>query len=115
MLTSHLPLFQILFFEDQTVVEKMQAQFATYADKFPLWATQSDAMLQYALWVALDQENVGASLQHYNPLVDEKVATTWNIPKEWKLNAQLVFGNKLGSAGDKEFAPLETKVEVFGA
>ncbi|EHA57220.1 nitroreductase [Pyricularia oryzae 70-15] len=105
----------ILFFEDQTVVEKMQAQFATYADKFPLWATQSDAMLQYALWVALDQENVGASLQHYNPLVDEKVATTWNIPKEWKLNAQLVFGNKLGSAGDKEFAPLETKVKVFGA
>jgi uncharacterized protein len=35
----------ILFFEDQDVVRGMQEKFALYADKFPVWATQSDGML----------------------------------------------------------------------
>ncbi|KAK0626454.1 Nitroreductase-like protein [Immersiella caudata] len=105
----------ILFFEDQTVVEGMQAKFATYADRFPVWATQSTGMLQHTLWTALEAEGLGANLQHYNPLVDAKVAETWKLPETWKLNAQLVFGGRAGEAGEKTFGPLEEKLKVFGA
>lgn len=106
---------QILFFEDQSVVEGMQAKFAIYADRFPPWASQSSGMLQHTLWVALEAEGLGANLQHYNPLVDAKVAETWKLPDTWKLNAQLVFGGKSADAGEKTFSPVEEKLKVFGA
>lgn len=95
----------------------MQAKFALYADKFPTWATQSDGMLQYALWTALEAEGLGASLQHYDPLIDAGVARTWGLPPPdtWKLNAQLVFGGRAGQPGDKSFMDLDERVKVFGA
>ncbi|KAK3370127.1 Nitroreductase-like protein [Podospora didyma] len=105
----------ILFFEDVTVVEGMQAKFALYADRFPVWATQSTGMLQHTLWVALEAEGLGANLQHYNPIVDAKVADEWKLPATWKLNAQLVFGGKSAEAGEKAFGPIEEKLKVFGA
>ncbi|CAK7241397.1 MAG: type II nitroreductase [Sporothrix thermara] len=105
----------VLFFEDQTVVEGMQAKFAIYADRFPLWALQTDAMLQFAVWTALEAEGLGANLQHYNPLVDKKVAETWKIPSTWKLNAQLVFGARAGEANPKDQMPMEERYKVFGA
>ncbi|KAI0884392.1 Nitroreductase [Annulohypoxylon maeteangense] len=105
----------VLFFEDQKVVDTMQEKFALYADKFPIWAQQSDAMAQYVVWTALTAEGVGANLQHYNPLVDAKVASEWGIPDNWKLNAQLVFGGRSGEAGPKDFQPIEERYKVFGA
>ena len=54
----------------------MQSAYSAYAEKFPIWAEQSGAMLQYALWVALEAEGLGANLQHYSPLIDAKVADT---------------------------------------
>ncbi len=104
-----------MFFEDQDVVKSMQANFAAYSDKFPIWATQSDAMLQFALWTALEAEGLGANLQHYNPIIDERVAAAWDLPASWKLNAQLVFGGTTGEAGEKEFMPLELRYKAFGA
>lgn len=93
----------------------MQEKFAIYADRFPVWATQSNAMLQYAVWTALEAEGLGANIQHYNPLVDERVAAEWKVPSTWKLQAQLVFGGKTGEAGAKEFLPLEQKYKSYGA
>lgn len=164
----------VLFFEDQTVVEEMQAKFALYADRcvvslifsscfvpfaplpfpvlftaevspisvalsplfhpkgyphqktkaadntqknrFPVWAGHSSAMLQFAVWTALEAEGLGANLQHYNPIVDAKVAEAWKLPTTWKLSAQLVFGGKTTpDAGEKTFKPVEEKFKVFGA
>ena len=34
----------------------------------------------------------GASLQHYNPLIDEAVAKQWHINPNWKLIAEMPFG-----------------------
>ncbi|KAL2191708.1 Nitroreductase-like protein [Thermothelomyces heterothallicus CBS 203.75] len=105
-----------LFFEDQVPVEEMQAKFALYADRFPVWAGHSSAMLQFAVWTALEAEGLGANLQHYNPLIDAKVAEEWKLPATWKLTAQLVFGGKeVPDAGEKTFLPLEQKFKVFGA
>ncbi|KAG7125093.1 putative nitroreductase HBN1 like protein [Verticillium longisporum] len=103
----------VLFFEDQDVVNGMQQKFAAYADKFPVWANQSDAMLQFSVWTALEAEGFGANLQHYNPLIDEKVAAEWSVPSSWKLNAQLVFGGKTGETGPKDFKPLEETFKSF--
>lgn len=93
----------------------MQEKFALYADKFPVWATHSDGMHQYVIWTALEKEGLGANLQHYNPLIDQKVAETWNIPKDWELSAQLVFGTPVAPAGEKSFIDVKERLKVFGA
>ena len=104
----------VLFYEDKSVVEGLQAQFPAYADNFPVWADHADAMHQYAIWTALASINVGASLQHYNPAIDEAVARTWNVPASWKLRAQLVFGGIAAPAGEKSFEPVEARLKVYG-
>lgn len=105
----------VLFFEDQTVVKGLQEQFPSYAAGFPVWADHADAMHQYALWTTLAAASVGAHLQHYNPIIDAEVAKTWNIPADWTLRAQLVFGGIAAPAGEKTFQPLEEHVKVYGA
>ncbi|PNY24447.1 nitroreductase HBN1 [Tolypocladium capitatum] len=105
----------VMFFDDGDVVRDMQARFPAFADNFPTWAIQSNGMQQWLLWTALELEGLGANLQHYNPLIDAKVAESWALPKSWKLNAQLVFGGRAGEPGEKDFKPLEERVKVFGA
>ncbi|MRX73732.1 nitroreductase [Bacillus lacus] len=100
----------VLFFEDQEVVESLQKQFELYKDNFPLWSQQSNGMLQFVIWTALEIEGLGASLQHYNPLIDEDVRAEWNLPDSWKLIAQMPFGKPAAPAGDKEFMPLDERV-----
>ena len=105
----------VLFFEDQAVIRGMQEAAPLYADNFPIWATQTNAMHQYVIWTALASIDVGANLQHYNPVIDQKVASTWNVDADWELKAQLVFGKIEQPAGDKEFKPLDERMKVFGA
>ena len=103
----------ILYFEDQEVVEGLQKQFPLYEETFPVWSVQASAMLQYTIWVAIEEAGLGASLQHYNPLIDDEVKESWNLPSKWKLIAQMPFGTPLAEPGDKEFAPLESRIKVF--
>ena len=103
----------LLYFEDQAVVEGMQEQYSLYKDNFPIWSLQSSGMLQYVIWTLLEEEGLGASLQHYNPLIDEQVKKQWSIPDKWKLLAQMPFGKPLAAPGEKEFAPLGDRVKIF--
>lgn len=103
----------VLFFEDQSVVKGLQEQFALYADNFPIWSEQASGIAQFAVWTALSEENIGASLQHYNPVIDEQVSKAWNIPADWKLRAQLVFGFIEQEAGEKAFMDDESRFRIF--
>jgi hypothetical protein len=103
----------ILFFEDQAVVDGLQANFAAFKDKFPVWSIQSNGMLEFAIWTALESEGLGASLQHYDPLVDADVMKEWKTPGSWKLVAEMPFGSVTAPAGIKEFSPLDSRVKVF--
>jgi predicted oxidoreductase (fatty acid repression mutant protein) len=103
----------VLFFEDMNVVEDLQNRFALYAENFPIWAEHSTAMAQFAVWTALHTEGLGASLQHYNPIVDEQVHGEWNIPQNWKLRAQLVFGSVAGEAKEKTYIDNSERFKVF--
>ena len=104
----------VMFFEDHSVIRDMQAAAPLAAEKFPMWAHQTSAMHQYVMWTALASINVGANLQHYNPIIDKKVAEEWNIDEHWELNAQMVFGAIEQPAGDKEFKPVADRMQVFG-
>lgn len=102
-----------LFYEDQDVVKGLQEQFALYADNFPVWSEHSSAIAQFATWTALSEIGIGASLQHYNPIVDAEVAETYDIPANWKLRAQLVFGSIEAPAGDKPFMDDAARFKTF--
>ena len=93
----------VLFFEDQNVVKTLQEQFPSYADNFPVWSEHSTGIAQYAVWLALAEKDIGANLQHYNPLVDEEVRKEWNVPSSWTLRAQMNFGSILQPAGEKTY------------
>ncbi|WP_444658197.1 nitroreductase family protein [Caproiciproducens sp. R2] len=103
----------VLYFEDQSIVTGLQEQFPLYKDNFPVWSLESSGMLQFVIWTALESNGYGASLQHYNPLIDEKVAASWNIPKSWKLLAQMPFGKPTASPDEKTFLPLEDRVKIY--
>ena len=104
----------VLFFEDQAVVKQLMNDFSLYADNFPVWSNQSNGMLQFAVWTALQSEGLGSSLQHYNELVEEDVKKTWKLDPSWKLLAQMPFGSVEAPAGEKSFNPIEDRVKVFG-
>lgn len=103
----------VLFFEDQNVVKGLQEQFASYADNFPIWSEQSAGIAQFAVWTALADAGIGASLQHYNPVVDAAVADAWDIPASWTLRAQMPFGSNEADFGEKTFMDDEQRFRVF--
>ncbi len=72
-------------------------------------------MLQYAVWTLLTVEGLGVNLQHYNPMIDSEVARQWNIPADWKLKAQMVFGKPAGPPlREKTYQPVQDRMMVFG-
>jgi len=103
----------ILFFEDQSIVKHLESLFPTYAENFEGWSLQSSGMHQFAVWMMLEDAGFGASLQHYNPIIDDEVRKTWKIDPNWKLIAQMPFGLPTADAGEKQFQPLENRVKIF--
>ena len=102
-----------MFYEDQSVIESLQEQFALYKDNFPKWSQQSSGMHQLIVWTALEAEGLGASLQHYNELIETEVRNEWNIPGNWQLIAQMPFGKPTAAPGEKEFKSLEERIKFF--
>lgn len=105
----------VLFYEDQATIKGLQEQFATYAAAFPGFSEHSTGMAQLAVWNALSDAGIGASLQHYNPIIDAAVAEAFNIPAEWKLAAQMPFGSIEGAAGEKSFIADEGRFLTIAA
>lgn len=73
-----------------------------------------DALTANLVWISLQSEGLGANLQHYNPLIDDQVAKTWDIPSSWKLEGQIVFGTPAEKVEEKEFDPIESRFKVYG-
>lgn len=104
-----------LFFEDTAVVKGLQEQFPLYAENFPVWSEQSTGIASVNAWVALSEIGLGANLQHYNPVIDDSVAKTFDIPASWSLRGQLVVGTPQATPGSKEFMDDADRFKVFGA
>lgn len=103
----------ILFFEDHTIVEDLQAKFPFLPGKFALWSEHSSAIVQNLTWMGLESVGLGASLQHYNPLIDDAVKKEWNLNQDWVLIAQMPFGMPVGQPGKKAHTPLGERLIVI--
>ena len=103
----------VLFFDETSVVENMQQQFAAYAANFPIWAQQANGMLQFSIWTALANMGLGVNLQHYNPLIDAAVKEYFQVPAHWQLVAQKPFGEMLEPPKTIEKLPVEERVRIF--
>lgn len=103
----------VLFFDETATVTHMQQQFAAYAENFPIWAQQSNGMLQFAIWTALTNMGLGVNLQHYNPLIDDEVKQAFQVPDSWKLIAQMPFGAQVEPPKPIEKIAIEERVKVF--
>ena len=93
----------VLFLTETDTVHELEKQFPAYADNFADWAEQGIGGAQQAVWAALAEQNIGASLQHYNPLIDDAIHEAFDLPKEWKLRAQMPFGSIEAPAGEKDY------------
>lgn len=103
----------VLFYEETDTVKEYAKKFKQYRENFPIWAQQANGMLQFAVWNLLESEGLGASLQHYNPLVDRAVQQEWHILPSWKLIAQMPFGSPIKEPGEKKFLDVNNRVRIF--
>lgn len=104
----------VLFFTDLDVVKQFEEAAPLYAENFADWSEQGMGIANYATWMALAEVGIGGSLQHYNPLIDADVAAEFDIPANWRLRSQLVFGSVEAQAGEKEFMDDADRFKVFG-
>ncbi|KAI1427725.1 nitroreductase [Xylaria sp. FL1777] len=106
----------ILFYESQDALDKVAAKAPLVKAMMPQWSEHASGMLQYSVWTMLCAEGLGVNLQHYSPWVDAPAAKEWNIPADWALKSQMVFGKPTGPRlQEKTFEPVEDRIKVFGA
>ena len=103
----------VLFFTDKKTVEDMGNQFPLYKENFAIFASHAMGMVQGNVWNALRTKNLGASLQHYNPVIDTWVKEDYNLSEAWQLTAQMPFGAILADEPEKEKRPKSERVKVI--
>lgn len=103
----------VLFYTDTDVVKMYEEQIPLYAENFYDWSEQGHGMAEYATWLALTEAGLGASLQHYNPLIDEAVAAAFDIPDNWLLRAQMPFGSIEAAASEKDMMSDAERFKFF--
>ncbi|AYF92195.1 nitroreductase family protein [Apilactobacillus bombintestini] len=103
----------ILYFTDMDVVHGLEKNFPAYADNFYDWSEQAQGNAQYAVWTGLAENGIGANVQHYNPLIDADVAKEFDIPANWKLRAEMVFGSIEAPAQAKDYMDDKDRFKMF--
>ena len=103
----------ILFFEDKKALTALKKQFPQYAKNMRLWTQQANGMLQYMVWQTMAENDVGASLQHYNELIEDKISDLFHLPKTWELVAQMPFGAVESEPKAKTFLPVEERLIIL--
>ncbi|MFO7969858.1 MAG: nitroreductase family protein [Candidatus Izemoplasmatales bacterium] len=103
----------ILFFDDSETTDKLMEKFPLYKDNFKKWSIEQNGMLQGNVWVGLRDKEIGASLQHYNELIEKFVHEEFNIDSNWGLVAQMPFGNIVEEAKPKEKIEISKRFKIL--
>lgn len=103
----------ILFFDDGQTTKNLQEKFPLYAENFAKWSIEQNGMLQSNVWVGLRSKNIGASLQHYNELIEDFVQSEFDIPKTWDLRAQMPFGHIEEPGQEKDHMDLDKRFKFL--
>lgn len=104
----------VLYFYDALTVKALQEKVPAYAQNFPVWAQQANGMLQFSVWSALSEIGIGASLQHYNPVIDASIKEFLKLPESFVLVAQMPFGGIVQGREAKEREDIRLRVSVHG-
>ncbi|KAH7385664.1 Nitroreductase-like protein [Pyrenochaeta sp. MPI-SDFR-AT-0127] len=99
----------VLFFDDQSAYTLLPPHFRTLLEHGPEAEEHASGIVQFTVWTALAAEGLGCNLQHYNPGITPWVKETYNVPDEWKLKCQLVFGDCMAGAMEE---PARTHLEA---
>lgn len=97
----------LLVFEDERILEEKSEKFKSYKEHVPSWSYQGSGIIQYAIWLQLVEHGLSASLQHYNPMIDERVKAKFNIEEDWTLISQIPYGDKNEELEAREFVPFD--------
>lgn len=103
----------VLFFEDLDILAQLQKDFPLYQKNMHDWTYEANGMLQYMIWQALAENEIGASLQHYNELIEDDVKKMLSLPDNWQILAQMPFGSIEKTPAEKTFLPLENRFKIF--
>ncbi|CAO1634449.1 unnamed protein product [Parajaminaea phylloscopi] len=117
--SQRLPGFQgaagtVLFFEDQATLRGLQARNALCAPRVPEWSAHASGIAQANVWTTLEAAGLGANLQHYGNLSNNALIKQYDLPEDWRLHAELVFGEPLGAPREKTYIADEERFRVFG-
>jgi predicted oxidoreductase (fatty acid repression mutant protein) len=104
----------VLFFTDDKVVKDYEKQFPPFAANFRDWSEQAIGIANYSVWTALSERGIGASLQHYNPIIDVKVREAFQVSPQWILRSQMPFGSIEAPAGERTYIPESEWFKVLG-
>jgi len=104
----------VLYFYDDAVINAMQEKVPAYAQNFPIWALQSNGMLQCSVWTGLRAMGIGANLQHYNPVIDDAVKKMFGLPDTYVLLAQMPFGSIKALPDPKPAEDVDRRVTMGG-
>lgn len=102
----------ILFFDNTKISNQLAENYPLYKHNVETWAKEQNGMLQSNIWLVLTELGYGASLQHYTELIEEEVKTTFHVPSEWKLIAQMPFGKPVEKPSEKKFVPVEERIII---
>ncbi|KAH8689613.1 Nitroreductase-like protein [Talaromyces proteolyticus] len=100
----------VLWFEDEDAIDILKQKNPAIQRLLPEWSSHSSGIHQFINWTAFSKEGLGCNLQHYNFSAKfvESVHELWNVPRNWKLKGQLVFGQPVGGPDRvKEYKPIE--------
>ncbi|HJG48781.1 MAG TPA: nitroreductase family protein [Facklamia tabacinasalis] len=104
----------ILFFEDHDAVKEGLGEGV----RAETYKHHNDANMQFSMWLALAELNLGASLQHMNigfeQGFDKSVKELFDLPASYEMVAQMPFGSIEGTPGEKEYIDDEVRVTVIG-
>ena len=70
-------------------------------------------MLQISVWSGLRELEIGASLQHYNPVIDNTVREMFNVPEGWQLVAEMPFGGIAAEPAAKDKEDISKRVSIY--
>lgn len=104
----------VLFFDDENITDNLKEKFPLYIQNIIPWAEQSNGMLQISVWMALEENGLGVSLQHYNEVIAQQVKLQWNIDQKWRMIAQMPFGCLLEPPIEKVLKNTDERIRIYG-
>jgi hypothetical protein len=103
----------VLFFEDKAAVEEMPARGV----RQEAYKQNNNANAQYAVWLALAEMDLGASLQHFNvgyeQGFDKGTKEMFDLPETYEMLAQMPFGSVEQEVEPKEHIDTDVQVKVI--